>query len=158
MNETEKALEALESAVHGLNLCVEEENDDVATLGGTIETKHLETIRNLVQSQAQRVDVEVLIDETLEATIKLDQPYNDLLKIAAVNKTINYLAEQGRLHVKETQEGTPKEEWFYRWIARAKGGHSTNQQAINAIWYCPGNPYFDSNPWQTTPTKGQDDE
>jgi len=39
-------------------------------------------------------------------------------------------------------------EWFFRWIARGKGGHTPMDKAIEMIWCSPDNPYAENNPWQ----------
>lgn len=40
------------------------------------------------------------------------------------------------------------EEWFFRWIARGKAGHTPMDLAIDILWHSPNNPYKDHNPWQ----------
>jgi hypothetical protein len=45
------------------------------------------------------------------------------------------------------EEDQPSE-WFFRWIARGKGGHTPMENAVDMIWHHPGNPYAEKNPWQ----------
>lgn len=55
--------------------------------------------------------------------------------------------------IREALESKPcethNEEWFFRWIARGKGGHTPMDLAIDTIWHSPNNPYAENNPWQT---------
>ncbi len=56
-----------------------------------------------------------------------------------------------REYSKLCDEYKTEAEWFFRWIARGKGGHTPMDRAIDMIWHRPDNPYSENNPWQSSP-------
>lgn len=76
------------------------------------------------------------IEEALERSLDAGYSSHDKQQALALCKLI--------------REETTSNEWFFRWIARAKaeGYPCSIDEAVGMIWHHPDNPYSKINPWE----------